>query len=133
MKKTYKGSCHCGAVRFEADLDLGQQTSKCNCSVCSKGRFWKQVVPRDAVRVLQGEDVLTEYRFGSGNIRHLFCNRCGIKPFGLGEVEGFGRFTAVNLGCLDDAADADLAAAPVLFEDGRSNDWSKPPAETRHL
>jgi hypothetical protein len=133
MKKAYSGSCHCGAVRFEAALDLDQQTSKCNCSVCAKARFWKQVVPPEAVRVLQGEAALTEYRFGSGNIQHLFCSHCGIKPFGRGEVEGFGRFVAVNLACLDDAGDAALAAAPVQFEDGRNNDWSHPPAETRYL
>jgi len=133
MKKTYHGSCHCQAVRFECELDLDDGTSRCNCSVCTKARFWKTVVKADAVRIVGGEGELTEYRFGGNNIRHLFCRICGIKPFGRGHLDELGDFVAVNLACLDDATDEELAAAPVRYEDGRHNNWNETPAEVRYL
>ncbi len=136
MQKTYHGSCHCGAVRFEAEIDLGAGTSKCNCSICKKARFWKAIVKADAFRLLQGEDMLTDYSF-SGNtgagIHHFFCSRCGVKPFGRGRMEGFGDFVAVNVACLDDATDTEIAEAPVEFQNGRDDSWGSPPAESRYL
>jgi hypothetical protein len=134
MKKTYRGGCHCGSVRFECELDLAEGTSKCNCSICRKGRFWKAIVPAARFRLTRGDAALTEYTFGSGSIRHFFCKRCGIKPFGRGHLEELGgAFYAVNIACLDDASDGELAAAPVRYEDGRNNDWSSPPRETGYL
>lgn len=60
--------------------------------------------------------------------------RCGIKPFGRSYMEELGgEFYAVNIACLDNVSDEELANAPVQYENGRSNDWSSSPAETRHL
>jgi hypothetical protein len=122
MIKTYHGGCHCGAVRFECELDLTESTSKCNCSICTKTRFWKAIARAGVFRLLRGEDALTEYRFGSNAIHHYFCSRCGVKPFGSGEMEELGgRFYAVNVACLEDATDEEIAEAPVVYEDGRND------------
>jgi hypothetical protein len=134
MTKSYRGSCHCGAVRFECAIDPAQGTSKRDCSICSKGRFWKAIVRAADFRLLQGEDALSDYHFGSHNIHHLFCRTCGIKPFGRGQMaELGGTFYAVNVACLDEGGAEELAQAPVTYQEGRRNNWSVPPAETRHL
>ena len=44
-----------------------------------------------------------------------------------------GEFHAVNIACLDDATDEELAQAPIRFVDGRNDDWEATPAEHRHL
>ncbi|WP_436344389.1 GFA family protein [Natronorubrum sp. FCH18a] len=134
MTETHVGSCHCGAIRFKADVDLSEGTSKCNCSICAKTRYWKVVVTADAFRLRRGADALTDYRVGSDTVHHRFCSRCGVKPFGRGSVDELGGdFYAVNVACLDDVTDEELAEAPVTYEDGRHDDWESTPAETRHL
>jgi hypothetical protein len=149
MIKTYHGSCHCGAVRFECRLDLAPEderspqrrpgpwygsTFRCNCRWCAKTRFWKGFVPTENFTQTAGEDMLQEYRHGERLIRHVFCRVCGVHPFASASFEVMGGdFYAVNIACLDDAGDAELAAAPLTYEDGRNDDWSRPPAETRHL
>jgi len=130
MKKTYRGSCHCGAVRFEADIDLAQGTVKCNCSICAKGRNWLAAVKGDSFRLVSGEADLSEYQFGSKAIRHRFCKTCGLRPF---SHKADGAFYAINLACLDDVDAPELIASPVTWVDGLHDNFKAPPAETRHL
>jgi hypothetical protein len=134
MLKTYHGSCHCGAVRFEADIDFAQGTNKCNCSICTKTRNWNVIVKPEAFRLLSGADSLSDYQFGAKAGHHLFCKHCGVRSFERGYVEQIGGdYVSIKVLALDDANLDEILAAPVRYANGRDNAWWNPPAETRHL
>jgi hypothetical protein len=129
-----QGSCHCGAIRFRAELDLAEGTGKCNCSMCTKSRWWGVIVKPSAFELLSGDDHLSDYQFGGKSMHHFFCKRCGVRPFGKGHVDVLGGdFYAVNVACLDDIAPEELASLTVRYADGRNNAWHNPPKVTGHL
>ena len=133
MLKTYSGSCHCGAVRYEVDLDLAKGTTRCNCRICTKTRSWGTHVKPDAFRLLTPEDALSSYAYAA-SIRFLFCRTCGVRSFGRGNLPQLGGdFVTIQVNCLDDATPEELLSGPVQFCDGRANAWWNAPAETRHL
>jgi hypothetical protein len=113
--KHYLGSCQCGAVSFEADLDL-DQTITCNCSRCRRLGSVLAFAPREAFLLKSGEDSLTEYRFNTKTLQHLFCKTCGIESFAYGQSPADGSsMVAVNANCLEGV---DPRALPSHSYDG---------------
>ena len=115
--RTYTGSCHCGAVKYEVTMAPPQKAMSCNCSLCSRAGWLLTFVPGGAFRLLSGEDELTEYRFNKRHINHLFCRTCGVRSFSRGTDRSGAPVVAVNLRCL---ANLDAATLPVQKVDGAS-------------
>lgn len=116
MASTCTGGCHCGAVRYRVELELGTLVS-CNCSICSKTGTLLTFVDADRFELLSGEDALTDYRFNKGVIAHLFCKHCGIRSFARGQDPEGRPMVAVNARCLDDV---DFESLDRHHFDGRS-------------
>ena len=108
------GGCHCGAVRFEAELGESPVPAlDCNCSICRMTGFLHIVVPHEKFELITGRDALTSYRFGTGAADHLFCATCGVKSFY--QPRSHPEAWSVNAHCLDEAVE--LAIEPF---DGRN-------------
>lgn len=112
----FEGSCHCGRVAYEVEADL-DRTVVCNCSWCQRRGSILTFAPATAFTLKKGEDALTEYRFHTQKIQHLFCENCGIESFARGAMPDGTATVAVNVRCLAGVEPAELK--PTLF-DGRS-------------
>lgn len=112
----YTGSCHCGAVAFEAEVEI-EGAVACNCSICARKGALLWSVPRSRLDLLTPEEALGRYTFNKHAIVHRFCKTCGIHPFAEDAGADEGRSAYVNLRCL---TDFDLAAVPLIEFDGRS-------------
>lgn len=115
---TYQGSCHCGRVRFEVDLELDHVRS-CDCSICRRRGALIHRVDEGRLRLLTPLEDLTLYQWHTRTAKDYFCPTCGILPFrrprhrtseelaqGMPEFSGW----AINVRCLDGV---DLGAIPV--------------------
>ena len=100
MKKTYTGGCQCGKVRFEAQADIGEVIAS-NCSRCRKLGGLLSAVAMSDLKLVSGENEMTEYQFNKHAIHHQFCKTCGIQPYAYGKGPGGKDMVMLNVRCLD--------------------------------
>ncbi|WP_373356423.1 GFA family protein [Pseudoroseicyclus sp. CXY001] len=94
------GSCQCGAVSFEAEVDLTHAVT-CNCSRCQRLGMVLTFTPREQFKLLSGEGATEEYLFNSKTISHRFCRTCGVEAFAYGQMPDGAEMAAVNLNCVE--------------------------------
>ncbi len=133
--KTHKGSCHCGAVKFEADMDLGKGSMRCNCSICTKARAWFAFTTPDHFRLKSGGDALSDYQWTPAgkphpNLHYRFCKTCGVRTFATGKDPKGGDIYAVAVSSLDDI-DANEVAPAIKYVDGRNDHFDRKPEDIR--
>lgn len=102
-----KGSCHCGKVKFEVELDLKEALS-CNCSICQRKGTLFTFVSAEKFNLVSGKENLTDYQFGKKAIHHTFCSTCGVTAFASGKAPDGSSVMAVNVRCIDNIMLEDL-------------------------
>ncbi|MDJ0760993.1 MAG: GFA family protein [Woeseiaceae bacterium] len=79
MTTPYRGSCLCGAIRFEVDEFL-PESAHCHCSMCRKFHGAEYAtyasIKEPHFRWTAGEDALQSYVAENGTTRQ-FCRHCG--------------------------------------------------------
>ncbi len=110
------GACHCGSIRFEAEIDPNH-VGLCHCTDCqtfSGSAFRTSVlVPEADFRSLGGTPAIYEKTSERGQPRQLaFCGRCGTHVYGASSGEG-PRTYSVRVGTL--AQRAEIAPAVQVW------------------
>ncbi|GJD72404.1 GFA family protein [Methylobacterium goesingense] len=109
----HTGQCHCGGVRFRATLVDGFDTlRRCTYSYCRMRGAVVVSAEIGGVEILQGEALLTSYRFNTGTAQHFFCGRCGI--YTHHQRRSNPNQYGVNVACLDGVSPFDFAEIPVF-------------------
>ena len=114
-EEIHQATCHCGAVTLKATLPVGlSSASRCTCSFCRRRAAAAVTAIATSVEVLQGNDNLTLYRWGTQTAKHYFCKTCGIYMYHQRRSDP--AQCGVNLGCIDGAEPWRLE--PIPYTDG---------------
>jgi hypothetical protein len=75
------------------------------------------------IKVLEGEDALTSYRFNTKSVQHFFCSRCGIYTHHQRRSDP--NQYAVNVACLVGVSPFDFHEVPVVDGVKHPNDTGR--------
>lgn len=111
------GTCHCGAVSFNA-VPNGRFLVECNCSICRKlGAIWLHGPPAD-LTIDAPEGATITYSWGEKGIAFHSCATCGCTTHWSSNT-GNGR-AAVNIRLANPVV---MAAMPLRHFDG-ADSWT---------
>jgi len=98
MAEIHKGSCYCGAVRYELHGPLRPSVG-CHCSQCRKtsGHYWSATQVDNENFVVTKDEGLKWFR-SSDKARRGFCTECGSSLFW--QLDGEAA-TSIGTGTLD--------------------------------
>lgn len=116
----HKGSCLCGAIRYEITGLLGPIVV-CHCSRCRKasGSAFNAMSPvsSDNFRIVMGKEFLRTYSNDSG-VHRVFCGNCG-SPI-IGKRDSIPETVRVRIGTLDTPVETKISAHIFV---GSKADW----------
>ncbi len=117
--KTYEGSCHCGAVKFEfRSDDIMEGIYKCNCTLCRKKSIMMKAEHNSCFEIVTGGENLLSYKWNKQIAEHFFCNNCGV--YTHHKRRRYPDQIVVNVACLDEVT----VPEDYIFDwaDGASHD-----------
>jgi hypothetical protein len=101
MSVVHRGSCLCGAIRYEIDTELGE-FGYCHCRSCQKASGTAHAanapVDRTHFKLLVGDAALKEFESSPGKFR-CFCGECGSPIYAY--LEATPNVLRIRLGSLD--------------------------------
>ena len=117
-KKTIKGSCHCGAVKFTYSGTPSRLVS-CNCSICRRYRTLWVHGDDTNITLNHSADGLIDYIWGDEELAFHSCRNCGCTTHWKAVSSDSPVRIAVNMAMADPQ---DIAEIPVRHFDG-ADSW----------
>lgn len=115
IQEKHLATCHCGSVKLELSLPNGiENPRRCDCSICRRKGAIVGSVALDGIRIIEGADVLTLYKFNTNTAKHYFCSNCGI--YTHHQRRSSPNEYGFNIGCLEGVNPFDLG--DVVTNDG---------------